>query len=185
MGVDLEHLQLHHSGKENSNADALSRLPAPLSQKEPPELAKVMHLMEYLDSSPVSSAQIWTWTDQDTLLSKVKGWILSGWPDPTPSEEEELKPFSRRRYELSVEDGCVLWGSRVVVPPKGKARVLQMLHEAHPSMPGVMCVGRVSMKSLKSVLNLVKRVKSIGNSHQQRQCIRGPGLASLSLGSRV
>ena len=29
---------------------------------------------------------------------------------------------------LSVEDGCVLWGSRVVILPKG---VLQMLHDAH------------------------------------------------------
>ena len=90
--------------------------------------------MEYLDSSPVSSAQIRTWTDQDPLLSKVKRWILSGWPDPTPSEEEELKPFSRRRYELSVEDGCVLWGSRVIVPQKGRPRVLKMLHEAHPGI---------------------------------------------------
>ena len=121
-------------GKENSNADALSRLPAPGSKKEPPRPPEVVHLMEYLDSSPVSSAQIRTWTDQDPLLSKVKRWILSGWPDPTPSEEEELKPFSRRRYELSVEDGCVLWGSRVIVPQKGRPRVLKMLHEAHPGI---------------------------------------------------
>ena len=77
--------------------------------------------MEYLDSSPVSSAQIRTWTDQDPLMSKVKRWILSGWPDTTLREEEELKPFLRRRYELSVEDGCILWGSRVVIPKKGKA----------------------------------------------------------------
>ena len=95
-------------GKENSNADALSRLPAPGSKKEPPRPPEAVHLMEYLDSLPVSSAQIRTWTDQDPLLLKVKRWILSGWPDPTPNEEEELKPFSRRRYELSVEGGCIL-----------------------------------------------------------------------------
>ena len=129
-------------GKENSNADALSRLPAPGSKKEPPKPAEIVHLMEYLDSSPVSSAQIRTWTDQDPLMSKVKRWILSGWPDHTPSEEEELKPFSRRRYELSVEDGCVLWGSRVVVPPKGKARVLKMLHEAHPGISRIKGLAR-------------------------------------------
>ena len=95
--------------------------------------------MEYLDLSSVSSAQIRTWTDQDPLLSKVKRWILSGWPDPDLSEDKKLKPYLRRRYKLSVQDGCVLWGSRVVVPPKEETKVLQMLHEAHQH-EGVMYV---------------------------------------------
>lgn len=74
--------------------------------------------MEYLDSSPVTVSKIRGWTEQDPLLSRVKRRILSGWPDHFSSGEEELKPYFRRRYELSVEDGCVLWGSKVVVPPK-------------------------------------------------------------------
>ena len=48
--------------------------------------------------------------------------------------EEELKPYFRTRYELSVEDGCVLWGSKVVIPPKGRSSALSMLHEAHPGI---------------------------------------------------
>ena len=36
--------------------------------------------------------------------------------------------------EKGTEDGCLLWGSRVVVPQKGRARVLRMLHEAHPGI---------------------------------------------------
>ena len=85
-------------GKENSNADALSRHPAPGS-KEPPKPAEVMHLMEYLDSSPVSSAQIRTWTDQDPLMSKVKRWILSGWLDPviTPAVQNMYKRCRSRK----------------------------------------------------------------------------------------
>ena len=39
-----------------------------------------------------------------------------------------------RRDELSVEEGCVLWGHRVVVPEKGWSRVLEVLHEAHPGI---------------------------------------------------
>ena len=121
-------------GKDNSNADALSRLPIPCSRKDPQNPVEVVHLMEFLDTSPVSATQIQTWTDHDPLLSKVKRWILSGWPDLDTGEEEELKPYTRRRYELSVEDGCVLWGSRVVIPPKGRVKVLRMLHEAHPGI---------------------------------------------------
>jgi hypothetical protein len=74
------------------------------------------------------------WTDRDPILSKVKRWVLSGWPEHDLSKEVEFKPFVRRRYELSTEDGCLLWGSRVVVPQKGRARVLRMLHEAHPGI---------------------------------------------------
>ena len=32
----------------------------------------------------------------------------------------ELKAYARRRDELSSEGGCVLWGSSVIVPLKGK-----------------------------------------------------------------
>ena len=121
-------------GKDNSNADALSRLPIPSPQKDTPKPAEVVHLMEYLETSPVSSAQVRVWTDRDPVLSKVTRWILSGWPTESSSKEEELCPYTRRRYELSVEDGCVLWGSRVVVPPKGRSQVLKMVHEAHPGI---------------------------------------------------
>ena len=51
-----------------------------------------------------------------------------------------MRSFNRKRYELSVQDGCVLWGSRVVVPKKGQAKILGQLHQNHP--------GRARMKSL-------------------------------------
>ena len=89
--------------------------------------------MEYLDTSPVTSAQIRKWTNKDTVLAKVKQWVLSGWPEKPP-DDEQLRPFTHRRCELSVEDGCLLWGSRVVVPEKGREKVLAMLHQAHPGM---------------------------------------------------
>ena len=68
----------------------------------------MIHLMEYLDISPVSGAQIKAWTESDPTLLKVKGMTLSGWPTDTSGMEEELHPFARRKYELSVEEG---WGN--------------------------------------------------------------------------
>ena len=43
-------------------------------------------------------------------------------------------PFNRKD-ELSVQDGCVVWGSHVVVPKKGQAQVLEQLHQGHPGWP--------------------------------------------------
>ena len=88
--------------------------------------------MEHLDTSLISSSVIRIWTDQDQTLSKVKSLLLSGWP--SHKLEEQFQPFVKRKYELSVGGGCVLWGNRVVVPGKGRDRVFEVLHEAHPGI---------------------------------------------------
>ena len=87
--------------------------------------------MEHLDSSPITSSQIRLWTDKDPVLAKIKGWILTGWPENSPSDEK-LHAYLSRKSELSVEDGCLLWGNRVILPEKGRKRVVTMLHQAHP-----------------------------------------------------
>lgn len=49
-----------------------------------------------------------------------------------------MKPYFNRRDGLSVMQGCILWGSRVVVPPKGRECIVDELHDTHP--------GRVKIK---------------------------------------
>ncbi|CAB4033018.1 Transposon Tf2-9 poly, partial [Paramuricea clavata] len=51
-------------------------------------------------------------------------------------EEPRLESNLRRsRFEVilqsSIEQGCLLWGLRVIIPPKFQKQVLSMLHEAH------------------------------------------------------
>ena len=48
--------------------------------------------------------------------------------------DRQGRPFQNRKNELSIEDECILWGSRVVVPRQGRARVLEMLHDSHPGI---------------------------------------------------
>ena len=48
----------------------------------------------------------------------------------------EFQPYIKRKLELSVEGGCVLWGCRVVIPKKGRDRALRMLHEATQEQQG-------------------------------------------------
>ena len=44
---------------------------------------------------------------------------------------EPFFPYKSRRYELSVQDGVLLWGSRIVVPPRMRNCVLDELHKTH------------------------------------------------------
>ena len=132
----------YRQGKSNCNADALSRLPLPTADQEVPQPAEVVHLMEHLSTTPLSSAQIRLWTDSDRTLSKVRQWVQEGWPETDSDTSDDLKPYARRKLELSVEGGCVLWGCRVVVPRKGRKSALQMLHEAHPGVARMKSLAR-------------------------------------------
>jgi len=102
-----------------ANADALSRLPLPVSHPEVPRPPEVVHLINYLVSTPLSSSQIRVWTDIDPTLHVVRGLVQEGWPAEDKEDRQYLLPFFQRRYELNTEVGCVLWGCRVVVPEKG------------------------------------------------------------------
>ncbi len=128
----------YKSGKTLNNADALSRLPRPITTNSdglPDELAQ---LVLHLSTTSVSAGAIKDWTAKDPVLSQVLRYLQTGWPSQTL--DENFKPFLIRKAELSVLDGCILWGSRIVIPPQGRKLVLQELHETHP--------GCARMKSL-------------------------------------
>ena len=100
---------------------------------------ETIKLMEYFDSTPVTASQIRILTSRDPLLSKVKQFVRCGWPEST---EPELKPFAVRKDELSIQDGCLLWGGRVVVPPQVREEVMLELHEAHSAIARMKSLAR-------------------------------------------
>ena len=124
------HIQ-YKPGKDNSNADVLSRLPLLESPTLVLEPGETIFLMDTLESSPVTATQIKMWTASDPVLSRVKTLVLQGWIDTT---DDQLQPYQRRKDELSVHMGCVLLGSRVVVPPAGREKILKELHQGHPGI---------------------------------------------------
>ena len=130
----------YKEGKSMANADALSRLPLKSSRAEVPRPPELVRLVEHLASTPLSCTKIRLLTDHDPILSRIRKWVQEGWPTREQSVNPDLQSYSRRKDELSTEGGCVLWGSRVIIPIKGRRRALDMLHEAHP--------GIVRMKSL-------------------------------------
>jgi hypothetical protein len=115
-------------GTQMAHADALSRLPLTNMPRNVPLPAETTHLLNFLSSTPITAKVISTQTKSDVVLSKVLQFLTFGWPDGV---EEELRPFASRKNELSLEQGCVLLGTRVVIPAQLKSQVLQMLHEGH------------------------------------------------------
>ena len=67
-----------------------------------------------IESLPIISKDIAKHTSKDPVLGKVYEYTSSGWPGHC--QEEMIQPYWNRKQELSVEDGCLLWGTRVIVP---------------------------------------------------------------------
>lgn len=122
----------YRKGADISNADALSRLPCQAADTE-----GEISFFTSTYKLPITSKEIALATRYDPTLSKVLNFTNNGWSHTT---EEQVKPYLTKSSELSVDQGCLLWGSRVVVPPTHRKEILQLLHCEHP--------GESRMKSL-------------------------------------
>ena len=128
----------YRKGKDHGNADGVSRVPLLAIESEVSDIANEINMVS-LDHSPVTCKEVKNATEKDVVLSRVSDFVLHGWPDEM-EVDIGFVPYHRRKEELAVESGCVLWGSRVVIPEKLRDQVLQELHEGH--------IGMVRMKML-------------------------------------
>ena len=51
-------------------------------------------------------------------------------------------PFYSWSEKLSVQDGCILLGSRVVIPEAGHPCVLEVLHQGYPEVSRMKSLAR-------------------------------------------
>ena len=70
------------------------------------------------------------------MLSRVLASVKTGQWTKTP----EMLPFFQKIGELSVYQGCIVWGPRVIIPNKLQNNILELLHEGH--------MGIVKMKQI-------------------------------------
>ncbi len=122
------------SGVSNKEADLLSRLPIPVNVVDPNEK---IYAIDHREQLPVTAQDIAKELQRDSILRQVYEYTLRGWK---PNVSTQLLPYARRADELTIEDGYLLWGNRVIIPTKLQGTVLQEIHEGH--------IGLCRMKSL-------------------------------------
>lgn len=129
----------YRSSTKHCNADGLSRLPLGPTAKEPEQIddpAHAFHVSQF-NVLPVTCQKVRRETQRDPTLVKVYESTMKGWHN---EQAPIMAPFYSRKDELTVHQGCIMWGSRVVVPTKLRSQVLEVLHESH--------IGVVKMKAL-------------------------------------
>ena len=99
-------------------------------------------------------------------MSRVRRLVSVGWNTQEP--DATLKLFYHRRHELSIIDGCILWGSRVVIPKQGRDVILQQLHEGHPGTNRMKSLARAYVWWPKIDSEIDEVVKTCGTCQQHR-----------------
>ncbi|XP_005877553.1 PREDICTED: uncharacterized protein K02A2.6-like, partial [Myotis brandtii] len=132
------------------HADALSRLIADHMNKLPNEelvISSISHDSEikYIFESsvchlPVTASLIKQETQKDEELMKVIDYLSNGWP--TQLTEGYCQEFFKRRYALTLEDGCIMYYDRVVIPKALQTQVLRQFHEGHPGISRMKMLAR-------------------------------------------
>ena len=128
------------SSAEVASADALSRLPLQY-RKDASVEEEIFHVApQQLKRHPVSAAEIAKDTSRNPLLAKALLLTQNGWPI-NRCDDPDLKPYFTSRHELSVEQGCLMWGLRTVIPPSLRQTILTEL-QGHPGIARMKSIAR-------------------------------------------
>jgi len=116
----------YRPGKEMMLPDALSRLRSQ-NIKEIPLDIKIAHV-QFTDSKVENIREA---TSADPVLSELKEVTMTGWPDEFKKLPKPLRLYWPFRDQLSVENGVLLNGRRIMIPASLQEDILQQLHNAH------------------------------------------------------
>lgn len=123
----------HVPGKEMYTSDALSRSPVKCDQSDTSkEVELYVQMVEAsFPASPGKKADIRKATQEDRVMQAAIVYTLTGWPDNERRVPEELKSFFHSRTLLSIVDGLLVYGNRIVVPESMRSAVLDRIHDGH------------------------------------------------------
>ena len=121
---------IYKSGKDIPLADALSR--APLSEK----CEEVFSVNNLCDTSlkPHRLNEIRQATQEDQILQLLKETIMKGWPTHKAQLPVSLTQYFNYRDELTVQDGIILRGERIVIPSSLRHEMKIKVHAGHSGM---------------------------------------------------
>ena len=89
-----------------------------------PDACSRFNIMQ-MSSLPLSHVQLKAAIRSDKIMSRAIQLTREGWDHVTENGLlEDLKPYHKRRHELSVEADCLLLGTRVVIPPSLREKIL-------------------------------------------------------------
>ena len=116
-------------GKEMYIADALSRAYLPVTSSSDKEIEA-----QVISNLPVSNEKLEEFrkeTTNDVTLTKLIETVLNGWPETKSQAAQEIRAYWNFREEISVVNGVLYKGERLIVPAAMRGEMLKRIHESH------------------------------------------------------
>ena len=117
-------------GLKNQLADCLSRVGGLQDSIKLPKLS-VYHITSQLNTRSDSSQQLHEASQADDTLAILKYTIQKGWPSSLKEVPREIQAFWTFWEKLTIEDGLLLKGTRIVVPSTKQVEILELIHEGY------------------------------------------------------
>ena len=150
-------------------ANALSRLSL-LDEFGVPDMnVKVHHLIRI---TPAKMEEFKMETAKDETLQLLSHQVTQGWADSVKKIDPGLKPYWPLRDDISIEDGLLLLGSRVIMPESLRGNILQQIRGGHLGMEKC----KLRAKSCVYWPGIYKEIEHLANSMYQNSA----GLEGLS-----
>ena len=112
----------------------LSRASLPDTTPEIPENELSAYVHSILSEIPISKtrlAQFATETANDATLQQLKTYVQAGWPNIRIDIDPSVHPFYNFRDQISVHNGLLLNGQRIIVPLNMRKEIKSVLHTSH------------------------------------------------------
>ncbi|KAK3711817.1 hypothetical protein RRG08_037021 [Elysia crispata] len=126
---------IHQPGKMMVTSDTLSRSPAACSQETSNLHEDVrFHVSMVTSSWPVSDGklrQLKEETQQDVSLRTAINYTVMGWPTYKQDVMLAARDLFDFRNELSLYDGLLLRGDKIVIPYSMRKEILDRIHDGH------------------------------------------------------
>ena len=174
------HFTVHYiHGLTNKFADCLSQLGGQKNTVMLPKL-HLYQITNQLSARSDSLNQLSLATQDDDELVHT---ITQGWPSTIKEVSHVLQPYWTFQ-ELTVEDGLVLKGTRILIPKKKHEAVLKLIHEGHLGLNKYKLHAKdtVCWPGLKYQLEILIFNYELCLKYSQSKCKQQP---TLSLGHEI
>ena len=157
----------YRPGKEMLVADALSRYSPLIGPEVTLDIA-----IHHVHITPEKKLEFQRTIQDDPLLHTLADTIVAGWPEDIKDIPKALRSYHNHRDVMNVEDGLILKGEALVIPPLEREKILQGIHEGHMESPSASTVqdnvyiGLESMKISGKWLKHAQHVNAIAHRNQ-------------------
>ena len=125
----------YKKGTKMFTSDMLSRAYLPLELNGQTEFERV-NMVKFLPIREERLNQIREATQQDETMQLLKDVILHGWPESKVKVHTLLTPYFSSKDELSLQDGFIFKGERVVIPESLRSIMKEKIHSSHLGIEG-------------------------------------------------